>query len=59
LEIIWSNLNDLSGIIPVEGGMHFLMFVFSAIGFLCDDAGLKQLLQDSDVFTTGTTAALG
>ena len=35
--------------------MHFLMSVFSAIGFLCGNAGLKQLLQDSDVFTAGTT----
>ena len=55
LEIVWSHQNELSGVIPIEGGMHFLMSVFSGIGFLYGDAGLRQLLQDSGVFAVGTT----
>ena len=34
LEILWSNPNDLAGVIPTETGMHFFMSVFSGIGFL-------------------------
>lgn len=55
LEIVWANQSDLSGVIPVEGGMHLLMSVFSGIGFLYGDAGLRQLLQESGVFAAGTT----
>ena len=54
LEIVWSNPIELSGIILIEGGMHLLMSVFSGMGFLYGDAGLKQLLQDSGVFAPGT-----
>ena len=53
LEIIWSQ-EDLSSIIPCEGGMHLLMSVISGIGYLYGDAGLKQLLYESDVYAAGT-----
>ena len=57
-EIVWSNPVGLSGIILIEGGMHLLMSVFSRIGFLYGDAGLKHLLQDSGVFAPGTSQQL-
>ena len=34
--------------------MHLLMSVFAGIGFLYGDAGLEQLLYESDVFAPGT-----
>ena len=55
LEIIWAHQSELSGVIPIEGGMHFLMSVFSGIGFLYGEAGLRQLLQESGVFAAGST----
>ena len=50
LEIKWSANNELAGVILCEGGMHFLMSVFAGIGHLYGDAGLRQLLCDSDVY---------
>lgn len=52
LVVTWSRPHDLSGIIPCEG-MHLLMPVKTGIGHLYDDAGLRHLLQDSDVFASG------
>ena len=54
LEITWSRLNGLKSIIPCEGGMHLLMSVFSAVGFLYGDAGLECLLHESGVFAAST-----
>lgn len=55
LEIVWARKNELEGILPMEGGMHFVMSLFAGIGFLYGDAGLKELLFESDVFAKGTT----
>ena len=54
LEIKWSRDQELNGVIPFEGGLHFLMSVFSGIGSLYGDAGLQNLLCDSDVYATGS-----
>ena len=54
LEIKWSANNELAGVILCEGGMHFLMSVFAGIGHLYGDAGLRQLLCDSDVYAAGS-----
>ena len=54
LEIKWSRDQELNEVIPFEGGMHFLMSVFSGIGSLYGDAGLQNLLCDSDVYATGS-----
>lgn len=54
LEIVWANPVELSGVIPCAGGMHFLIAVFSGIGTLYGDAGLRQLLYESGVFAAGT-----
>jgi hypothetical protein len=48
-ELAWARPDDLEGIIPCEGRMHLLISVFSAIGYLYEDAGLKQLLHESGV----------
>lgn len=53
-EITWARPEDLEGIIPCEGGMHLLMSIFSAIGYLYGDAGLKQLLHESGVYAAGS-----
>lgn len=50
LEIVWANPREFEGVYPLEGGMHFLMSVFGGIGHLYGDAGLLQLLVESDVF---------
>ena len=52
--MVWANHEDFSGILPCEGGMHFLICTFSAIGYLYGDAGLSQMLTDSGVFAPGT-----
>ena len=39
---------------PCEGGMHLLLCVSAAIGWLYGDAGLKNLLIVSEVFAAGT-----
>ena len=54
LEVVWSRPVELKGVVPMEGGMHFLMSVFAGIGFLYGDAGLKHLLYESDVYAKGT-----
>ena len=54
LEITWAKPENLQGVIPCEGGMHLLMAVMSAIGFLYADTGLKSLLSESGVFASGT-----
>ena len=54
LEITWSKPEQLFGVIPFEGGMHFISCVLSAIGWLYADAGLRDLLVDSGVFAAGT-----
>ena len=54
LEIKWSAKDDLAGVVLCEGGMHFLMSVFAGIGHLYGDAGLRQLLCDSDVYAAGS-----
>lgn len=50
LEITWANPTEFEGVLPMEGGMHFMMSVFGAIGHIYDDAGLKQLMVECDVF---------
>ena len=54
LEITWSHADQLSNVIPVEGGMHLLMSIIAGIGYLFGDAGLRQLLHESGVFAAGT-----
>ena len=54
MEIKWSQDQELNEVIPFEGGMHFLMSVLSGIGSLYGDAGLQNLLCDSDVYATGS-----
>lgn len=54
LEITWAYPQELSGVIPCEGGMHFLMSVFSGIGYIYADAGLSSLLHESEVFAAGS-----
>ena len=50
LEITWAYPNEFESVLPMEGGMHFMMSVFGGIGHIYGDAGLKQLMTDSDVF---------
>ena len=45
---------ELQGVIPCERGMHLLMCVFAVIGHLYGDAGLRELMFDSDVFALGS-----
>ena len=54
LEIVWSQNDNLKGVIPMEGGMHLLMSIFAGIGFLYGEAGLRQLLSDSGVYASVT-----
>ena len=54
LEITWSRPQELSGVIPCDGGMHLLMSLFAGIGQLFGDAGLLQLLHESGVYAPGT-----
>ncbi|XP_053391138.1 uncharacterized protein LOC128553968 [Mercenaria mercenaria] len=54
LEIVWSRPEEFEGVVPIEGGMHFLMSLFGGIGFIYGDAGLKHLLVESDVFARNT-----
>ncbi|XP_053373036.1 uncharacterized protein LOC123541526 [Mercenaria mercenaria] len=54
LEVVWARQPELSGVIPMEGGMHFLMAVFAGVGFLYGEAGLRELLSDSEVFAGNT-----
>ena len=54
LEVVWARKQELDGVFPVEGGMHFLMSLFAGIGYLYGDMGLKNLLFESDVFAKGT-----
>ena len=54
LEICWSRPNELAGVVPCDGGMHFVMAVIAGIGHLFSDAGLKNLLCESGAFAAGT-----
>ena len=54
LEVTWARPDELACVIPCEGGMHLLMSVLSAIGYMYGDAGLKQLLHESGVFAAGS-----
>ena len=54
MEITWANPDSLSGVIPCDGGMHFLMSVLSGIGKIYGDAGLRNLLCESGVFAAGS-----
>jgi len=54
LEIQWANPDSLSGVALGDGGMHLIMSLFSGIGCLYEDAGLKNILIDSNVFAAGT-----
>ena len=40
-EIIWTQPDNLPGIVQYEGGIHVLTSVFSATQWLYGDAGLK------------------
>ena len=48
LEITWAKPEELNGI-PCEGGMHLLMCVFTAIGFMYGVAVLRKLLFESNL----------
>ena len=50
LVIVWANPSEFYGVIPLEGGMHFMMSLFGGIGHIYGDAGLKDLLVESGVF---------
>lgn len=54
LEIVWAKKDEFEGVVPIEGGMHFLMSCFSGIGFVYGDIGLKELLCVSGVFAKNT-----
>ena len=54
MEITGANPDSLSGVIPCDGGMHFLMSVLSGIGKIYGDAGLRNLLCESGVFAAGS-----
>ena len=54
LEITRSKPNKLAFVSPCEGGMHLILCVSAAIGWLYGDAGLKNLLIVSEVFAAGT-----
>ena len=54
LEIVWARPDEFKGVEPFEGGMHFMMSLFGGIGFVYGNAGLKQLLVESDVFAKNT-----
>jgi len=54
LEIVWSNQDELHGVIPCEGGMHLLMSVYAGIGYLYGDAGLRYLFTESGVYAPTT-----
>ncbi len=46
LKISWAHPDELSGVIPCEGGMHLLMSYMSGISYLYGDAGITNLLID-------------
>ena len=50
LEIVWARPEELSGVVPLEGGMHFLMSVLGGIGCIYGDADIKDMMVESDVF---------
>ena len=54
LEVVWAKPKEFEGVIPLEGGMHFLMSCFAGIGFVYGELGLKELLYESDVFAKNT-----
>ena len=58
LEVKWAHPKELDGVILCDGGMHFVMCVISAIGYLYGDAGLKKLLHESGVFAAGSVAKM-
>ena len=49
-EITWAKSVELQGVILCEGDMHLLMCVFAATIYLYGDAGLQELMFESDVF---------
>ena len=53
MAITWAKSVELQGVIPCEGDMHLLMCVFAATLYLYGDAGLRELLFESDVFVKG------
>lgn len=50
LEIIWARPSEFEGVVPIEGGMHYMMALFGGIGHIYGDTGLKDLLVESDQF---------
>ncbi len=54
LEITWAKPQQLEEVIPIEEGMHLLMSLFSDIGYLYGDAGLKQLFKEANIFAPNT-----
>jgi len=54
LEIVCAKPEEFKDVYPLEGGMHFMMSVFGGIGHIYGDAGLKQMLVESDVFARVT-----
>ena len=54
LEVVWAKPKEFEGVVPLEGGMHFLMSCFAGIGFVYGELGLKELLYESDVFAKNT-----
>lgn len=58
LEITWACPDKLSGVIPMEGGMHLLFAVLGGVGYLYGSAGLAKLLTDSGTYATGSVAQI-
>ena len=50
LEVVLARPEELSGVVPLEGGIHFLVSLFGGIGYIYGDAGLKDVMVESDVF---------
>ncbi|KAH3750490.1 hypothetical protein DPMN_185014 [Dreissena polymorpha] len=55
MKIVWNKPEELQGVIPLAGGMHFLMSLFAGIGHLYGEAGLRHL-SDSGLYAPVTVA---
>ena len=54
LDISWAKPMDMQCMFPFEGGMHLLLAGFASIGHLRGEAGLRELLFESDVSAVGS-----
>lgn len=58
LEITWASPDELSGVIPVDGGMHLIFAVLGGVGYLYGSAGLSKLLTDSGTYAAGSVGQI-